>query len=172
MTVSSGFGKNTNCWEISKQITRLGMTISITIGCVVAVLCSPMGADMLPVDGGDGFLQPPSSPCLSAPIQDRHSSWRCEVTALLTAARSRAAGPGTACPGGQILPFVGAVTLSQASLKELTSCPGGEMVVVKCLCGRGGKCCPLTIPWGWVSPSCEFRQRFSTREYQVFGYSF
>lgn len=155
MTVSSGFGKNSNCWEISKQITRLGMTVIASVSNWLHSCCSaqPHGsrhASRAPMNAGDCSLQPPSCPCLWTPTHDRHSSWPDMVQGCQTPQRvSRRTHTAT----------LQQPTLSQASPKEPSSCPGGEILVVRCLRVWRKEVLPpnnfmgLGVPFLWIQES-------------------
>jgi len=123
---------------------------------------------------GDCFLQPQVASIVSMLVKphlwrpqqltlgDHHTANR-DLVQAVTASLSQSV------PTKTKLWFLGTVTplsspaASKASLKELTSC-----LVVRgfyfsaYVSGARGKCCHLTVSWGWVSPFWEFRQHFST----------
>lgn len=135
-----------------------------------------MGADMLAV--GDCFLQPQVASIISMLIRslrNRHGSSHREATTLLTRTRSRqwpSALPSQYL-GRQILWFVGTVThlrstaASKALLKELTRCLMARGFYLNACVSGGGKWCHLTVSWGSVSASEEYRQQLSKHESHV-----
>lgn len=161
--------KTTNCWEISKQITRLGMTVTISVCNWLLLLCA---APWQP-DERRGSL--PSAPIVSMPTGSHPRQ------AQQQALRATAAGHGRVW-GCQPAPAMGAqqdrhrdspAPSTGSSIAEgANQLPRAEIAVVTRLWVRRNEALPPNNFTGLGVPSCELRQHFSTREYQVFIYSF